>query len=112
MVGLKCVNPHFTLGHVIGSYRHKGLRRFFETGDTRGINAEHAERLHVILTVLDASETLEGLMLPTYALHELSGNLEGRWSVRVRGNWRVTFRFVAGQALDIDLEDYHRGHSR
>ena len=96
---------------MIGSFRHKGLRRLLETGDTRGINAEHADRLLAILTVLEASGTLDDLSLPTYNLHELSGNRAGLWSVRVRGNWRVVFRYEDGHAFDIDLVDYHRGHA-
>jgi proteic killer suppression protein len=92
---------------MIESFRHKGLRRFFESGDTRGINAEHAERIAVILTLLQDSRTIDGVNVPLLRLHALSGRLHGFWSVTVRANWRIIFRFDDGKAHDIDLVDYH-----
>lgn len=92
---------------MIASFRHKGLRRFFESGDTRGIDAEQAGRIRTILTVLDAAETLDELMLPTYRLHDLAGDLKGFKSVTVRANWRIIFRYADGEARDVDLVDYH-----
>jgi len=45
--------------------------------------------------------------LPGLQLHELRGNRKGTWSVKVSGNWRVTFTFVEKNATDVDYEDYH-----
>ncbi len=92
---------------MIVSFRHKGLRRVFESGDTRGISAEHAARIQAILTALNAATTLDGMDLPSYRLHELSGNLRGFHAVTVRANWRVIFRYSNGDASDVDLVDYH-----
>jgi len=60
-----------------------------------------------ILTVLDKAATPQALNLPGYRLHPLKGELQGLWSVTVRANWRIMFRFEEGAALDVELIDYH-----
>jgi proteic killer suppression protein len=57
--------------------------------------------------VLDAAEALRALDLPGYRLHPLKGDLKGFWSVAVRANWRVIFRFDGGDAHDVEPIDYH-----
>ena len=59
------------------------------------------------MSALAGTQTPAEMDLPGYRLHQLTGNRQGVWSVRVSGNWRITFRFSGGQAVDIDLEDYH-----
>jgi len=87
--------------------RHKGLQRFFETGSKSGIQAQHADRLRLILAQLSAATKPEDMALPGLVLHPLKGDRKGVWSVRVSGNWRITFVF-AGTDLDlVDYEDYH-----
>ena len=44
---------------------------------------------------------------PGFRLHPLRGEYQGHWSVAVSGNWRIVFRFEAGEAMDVDLVDYH-----
>ncbi|MGV3769404.1 MAG: type II toxin-antitoxin system RelE/ParE family toxin [Sphingobium phenoxybenzoativorans] len=92
----------------IESISHKGLRRFFETGNARGLVGD-ADRLRKMLAFIDAAETLEELAAPpNFGLHELSGDRKGTWSMTVTRNWRLTFRIDEGGALiDMDLEDYH-----
>jgi toxin HigB-1 len=92
---------------VIRSFAHKGLERFFSTGSKAGIQARHAGRLRLILGRLNASTSPEDMRLPGLALHELGGQRKGTWSVKVSGNWRVTFRFVGVDAETVDYEDYH-----
>ena len=92
---------------MIVSFKHRGLRRFFETGTTRGIRATQANRIRLILGRLPASTNPQDMNLPGLVLHELSGRQKGTWSVRVSGNWRITFRFDGPDAGDVDLEDYH-----
>ena len=89
------------------SFRHKGLRRLFEEDDPRGVNAEHVRKLKQILALLDAAETIEALDYATFRLHPLKGDLKGWWSLTLRANWRVIFRFADGNVLDVDLVDYH-----
>ena len=92
---------------MIQSFKHKGLERFYKTGKKSGIQAKHAKRLQLILGRLNASTSPEDMNLPGLYLHQLSGNRSKYWSVRVSGNWRVTFRFNGVDAEVVDYEDYH-----
>jgi len=83
------------------------LQRFFESGTKSGIQPQHAERLRLILAQLSASTKPEDMRLPGLVLHRLKGDRKGVWSVRVSGNWRMTFVFVATDADAVDYEDYH-----
>lgn len=92
---------------MIRSFRHKGLRRLYEDGDRRKVQAAQADRIERILARLDQASEPGHMGLPGYRLHPLKGDLAGFWSVTVSGNWRVVFRFEGGHALDVDLIDYH-----
>ena len=92
---------------MIKSFRHKGLKRLFETGERGGVRPELAARLRRQLDVLNHARTPTDMNLPGYRLHQLKGNRSGTWSVTVSGNWRVTFRFDGEDAVAVDLEDYH-----
>ena len=92
---------------MIRSFRHKGLRVFYETGSRRGIAAARANRLQEILTLLDVATSPRDLALPGLKLHQLQGPLAQTWSITVSGNWRVTFVFELGDVFDVDLVDYH-----
>ena len=92
---------------VIAGFRHKGLERFFLAGSKSGIQPQHVKRLRLILGRLHASVGPKDMNLPGLYLHELAGSRRGTWSVRVSGNWRVTFRFKGKDMTDIDYEDYH-----
>jgi len=92
---------------MIESFKHKGLRQLFEDDNPRGANPEHVRKIRQILAALYAAQAVEALNLPTFRLHPLTGNLNGFWSITVRANWRVIFRFENGKAFDVDLVDYH-----
>jgi proteic killer suppression protein len=92
---------------LIESFRHKGLRLLFETGERRLLNPQHIERIENILGMIHAAEDIKGIDVPGCRLHARSGNLKGFWSVTVRSNWRIIFRFDGGKAFDVDLVDYH-----
>jgi len=92
---------------VIKSFRHKGLRRLFETGDQRGVIVGLANRLRRQLDVLNRARTPTDLNLPGYRLHRLKGERADTWSITVSGNWRITFQFEREDAINVDLEDYH-----
>ena len=92
---------------MIKSFKHKGLERFFRFGATAGIQAQHAKKLRLILGVLESATDISDMDTPAFRLHALKGDRSGIWSVRVSGNWRVTFRFVAEYAEIINYEDYH-----
>lgn len=92
---------------MIESFRHKGLKRFFEDDDGRKLPADMLERIRAILTLLDSARAVEDLDRPTLKLHALKGDLKGFWAVTVRANWRIVFRFENGDARDVDFLDYH-----
>ncbi|MBU0700444.1 type II toxin-antitoxin system RelE/ParE family toxin [bacterium] len=92
---------------MINSFVHKGLEYFYRTGSKSGIQVEHVKRLRLILSNLDQAESLDDMDFPGLALHELKGNRKGVWTVKVSGNWRITFRFVNGDIEIVNYEDYH-----
>jgi proteic killer suppression protein len=92
---------------MIKSFKHKGLRRYYETGSTRGIQANHAKRLRMQLAALDTAVEIDDLDIPGYVLHPLKANRKGIWAITVSGNWRLTFEFSDGNAYLLDYEDYH-----
>jgi proteic killer suppression protein len=92
---------------MIRRFRHRGLERFFQSGDTSGINTQHAARLRRLLTSLNSSTGPAGVNLPGYRLHRLRGDRRGQWAVSVSGNWRLVFEFEGEGATDVDLVDYH-----
>ena len=92
---------------MIRSIRHKGLRRLYEDDDPRGVFAEHVVKLRDILARLDAARVVADIDVPGFRLHQLKGDYKGFWSVTVRANWRVIFRFDGPDAFDIDYVAYH-----
>jgi len=92
---------------VIRSFSHKGLKRLFEDADTRGVQREHVEKLENILAVLNRARRPSDMDIPGFRLHRLKGKQKDFWSVTVRANWRVIFRFDQGDAYDVYLDDYH-----
>ena len=92
---------------MIRSLKHRGLKRLFERDDRSGIRPDLVDTVQEILTVLDDAATPQELNLPGYRLHPLRGDLKGFWSVTVRANWRIIFRFEGTDAFDVELIDYH-----
>ena len=92
---------------MIQKFKHKDLKRLFESGSSVGINPQHVTRLRQILALLETAEILDDMDLPGLNLHELKGKRKGTWAVKVSGNWRVTFNLQKGDAFDVNYEDYH-----
>jgi toxin HigB-1 len=92
---------------VIKSFRHAGIERFFFTGSKRGIQAIHAEKLNLQLTILSKAKVPADMAAPGWDLHPLHGDLKGHWSVRVNKNWRLTFQFEGEDVILVDYQDYH-----
>lgn len=92
---------------MIRSFRHRGLRRFFENGSKAGIQPKHARRLRLQLGVLDKAQRPGELDLSGWRFHPLTGELAGHWAVWVDKNWRLTFRFDGTDAEAVDYQDYH-----
>ena len=92
---------------VIRSFAHKGLKRLYEADDRSKLAAELVERIATILAALDEAAVVEDLDRPSFRLHQLKGDLKGLWSIMVRANWRIVFRFEDGDAHEVDFLDYH-----
>lgn len=92
---------------MIKSFKHKGLKLFFEKGKTSGIQAGHAARLRMQLTALHTAQHIEDMDIPGYRLHKLKGQQKNLWSIRVNKNWRLTFKFLEGDVYILNYEDYH-----
>ena len=92
---------------MILSFRHRGLRRLYQKGDTTRVPAQDLSRVRIILAALDVAQSAKDLDVMTFHLHPLKGDLKGFWAITVRANWRIVFRFERGNVCDVDLIDYH-----
>ncbi len=92
---------------MIETIKHKGLRRLYERNDSSGIRPDLVEKLQKILSALEAANGPGDMALPLFRFHPLTGDRRGSYSVTVKANWRVTFRFHEGAVRDVNLEDYH-----
>jgi toxin HigB-1 len=92
---------------MIETFRHRGLKRLYETGEGSKIAPVVLPKVMRILSRLDEIEQPEDMNLPGYKLHKLTGDMAGFWSIFVSANWRIIFRFEEGGVLDVDFLDYH-----
>lgn len=92
---------------MIKTFKHKGLKDFFENGSKAGIRPDHASKLSRQLVRLDIAKVPADMNLPGWRLHSLEGELAGHYSVTVNGNWRMTFMFDGEDAILVDYQDYH-----
>jgi len=76
---------------MIQKFKRQGLKRLFESGISSDVYPQHVTRIRKILALLEAGETLEDMDLPGLGLPQLKGNRKGTWTVKVSGNWRITF---------------------
>jgi len=83
---------------MIKTWKHKGLRELFLKGTKKGVRPDMADRVRRRLDVLDAANSLEALGLPGFRLHPLRGEIRGKYSIRVAGNWRGS-HFVSRMAM-------------
>ncbi len=91
----------------IKTFKHKGLRRYFEAGSKAGIQNAFAAKIELILDRLEAAQEPKDMNFPGSNFHPLRGDWRGFYSVHVNGNWTIVFRMENGEALDVDLVDYH-----
>jgi proteic killer suppression protein len=91
---------------MIVGFRHKGLKRLFEEDDGSGVRPDLRGKVRTILAQLNEAQTIEDMRMTSFHLHPLKGDMKGLWSVTVRANWRIVFRFVNGDADGVDLIDY------
>jgi proteic killer suppression protein len=92
---------------MIKSFRHRGLKELYEGRNPVRLAPNHIAKLNRIMTALDRSSGPDGMDIPGFRLHPLKGAMKGHYAVSVSGNWRVTFRFEEGHAMEVDYIDYH-----
>jgi proteic killer suppression protein len=92
---------------MIGNFKHRGLKRLYEQNGRSGVRADQLEMVEDILARLDGARAPQALNLPGYRLHPLKGEMKGFWSINVRANWRIIFRFEGADVFDVELIDYH-----
>ncbi len=92
---------------MIKTFKHKGLRKFFETGDTKLLNPDHIKKIRLILARLNTACALKDMNAPGYRLHEHKGQGKGTWSINVSGNYRITFLFENSDVYEVDYLDVH-----
>jgi proteic killer suppression protein len=92
---------------MIKSFKHRGLEAYFTQNTIKKIAPDLIPRIKRILDRLDGSISIQDMNIPSFGLHQLKGNRKETWSVKVSGNWRITFQFIEPHAYDVNLEDYH-----
>jgi proteic killer suppression protein len=92
---------------MIQTFKNKALEKLLKENITKGIPQELEKKIRIRLEVIDSALIIDDIKLPGYDLHELKGDRKETMSIKVSGNWRITFRFEDGEAYDVDLEDYH-----
>lgn len=97
----------YNIKYMIKSFKHKGLKNFFETGSMKGIQAIHANRLNLLLIALEAMTQIDDLRAPSFKLHKLNGDKNDLWAITVQANWRITFKFENDNIYIVDYLDYH-----
>ena len=88
---------------MIRRFQHRGLKLLYDKDDRRGVSGENVEKTARVLARLDIVTLPEQLRLPGFGLHRLEGDLAGYWTIAIRGDWRIIFRFDAGDIADVDL---------
>jgi proteic killer suppression protein len=92
---------------MIRSFRHAGIEELFLTRSKAGIQLDHAPKLRRPLQALNFARRAQDMNQPGWHFHALQGELKGFWSVKVNGNWRITFGFEEEDAVLVDYLDYH-----
>ena len=110
-INILCIATRYVIGYILWimiiKFKHKGLKKLFDSGSIAGIQSEHVIRLRRILALLETAESPDDMDLPGLRLHPLKGDRDGTWSVSVSGNWRVTFQFQGSNVTNVDYDDYH-----
>ena len=92
---------------MIRAFKSKPLEAFFTTGKAGALPVRNTKRIARVLRALDVAEEPTDMNIPGYGFHALRGRRDGQYAVTVSGNWRITFRFRNGEAVDVNIEDYH-----
>ena len=92
---------------MIVSFKYKGVKELYDDDRTSKLPAEQLPKIRLMLTRLDAATHPEIMRVPGYKFHELVGDREGTYSIKVTGNYRITFSFIGENVANVNYEDYH-----
>ena len=94
----------------IRSFVHKGLKRLYSEGTSKGVPPDTVDKLRKMFAFLDGMDHPDELRaLAAWKVHTLTGDRKGTWSLSVTRNRRLTFRIdiTEREICDVNLEDYH-----
>jgi len=77
------------------------------TGSVKGIQNDHSKKIRIVLTRLNQIDLMSDINVPSFNLHQLKGEFKDHWSIKVNGNWRITFKFEDKNVYIVDYQDYH-----
>jgi proteic killer suppression protein len=92
---------------MIVTIRHKSIRLYFEEGNGAKLPHDQLTKIARILSALDAVSSEDDIKALGSGIHKLTGSLKEFWSIKVSANYRIIFRFEAGDIFDVDYLDYH-----
>ena len=93
---------------MIKTFADKRTQELFVTGKAARFPADVARRAARKLEYVDLATRLNDLLVPPgNRLHALKGDRKGQHAIAVNDQWRVCFRFVDGDAYDVEICDYH-----
>ena len=93
---------------MIRSFANNETEQFVAKGKSRRLPPTILRRAAMRLTQLGAATSIEDLHFPpSNRLEALKGDRKGQWSIRINDQWRICFRFAAGDAFDVEIVDYH-----
>ena len=94
---------------MIASFSSRALKQFWERGDESRLPAQSVTKIGMVLDALDAATRPRDVDLPGFGFHALKGDRRGQYAVTITRNWRITFRWLGEDAIDVGFEDYHGG---
>jgi toxin HigB-1 len=93
---------------MIKTFADKRTQRLYVVGKAKGVSADLARKSARKLEYVDLATSLEDLKSPPgNRLHALEGNRKGQHAIRVNDQWRICFRFMDGDAYEVEFCDYH-----
>jgi len=93
---------------MIKSFRDRDAERVFQRQTVRKFRATLQRLALRKLLILDAAADVNDLRVPPgNRLERLRGDRQGQYSIRINDRWRISFRWHAGDAYDVEIVDYH-----
>lgn len=93
---------------MIKSFADKETHRLFITGKSKRIPSDLVKRAVRRLEYVHYATSLDDLRVPpSNRLHALKGGRKGQHSISINEQWRICFRFIEGDAYDVEITDYH-----